>query len=159
MEVIMTNAMQRRNGAGTTDLGTAFDSIFNNTLRRFFDGNLWDSEGSTNRGTVPVNVRETEQQYEVDVIAPGCKKENFKVQVQNNELQISFSQDETKNDSDEKAGWVRNEYMQRSFARHFTLDETVDSSAITAEYADGILKVVLPKNEKAKPKLLSIDVK
>jgi HSP20 family protein len=155
----MTNAIQRRNGAGTKELGTAFDNMFNNTLRRFFDGNLWDTEEMSNRGTVPVNVRETDQQYEVDVIAPGCRKENFTVQVQNNELQISFSQDETKKQSDENAGWVRNEYMQRSFARHFTLDDTVDSEKIRAEYVDGILRVILPKNEKAKPKLVSINVK
>jgi HSP20 family protein len=159
MEVVMTNAIQRRNGSGTSELGNAFDSIFDNTLRRFFDKNLWDTESTANRGSVPVNVRENESQYEVDVIAPGCPKENFNVQVQNNELQISFKQDETKKESDEKAGWVRNEYMQRSFTRHFTLDDTVDSEKISAQYADGILKVVLPKNQKAKPRKLSIDVK
>ena len=155
----MTNTMQKRNATGTSDLGNAFDNIFNNSLRRFFDGNLWDTEGITNRGTVPVNVRETDNRYEVDVIAPGCKKENFKVQVHNNELQISFQQDDSKKEKDEKAGWVRNEYMQRSFSRHFTLDESVDSAKISAEYTDGILKVVLPKNENAKPKTLAIDVK
>ena len=155
----MTNTMQRRNGASTPELGNVVDNIFNNTLRRFFDGNLWDVDGTMSMGTVPVNVRETDHQYEVDVIAPGCRKENFKVQVQNNQLQISFNQDQTKEQNDEKAGWVRNEYVQRSFARHFTLDETVDTEKINAEYADGILRVVLPKNEKAKPRLLAINVK
>ncbi|HUR65084.1 MAG TPA: Hsp20/alpha crystallin family protein [Chitinophagaceae bacterium] len=154
----MTNKIQRRN-APNAELGNVVDNIFSNTLRRFFDDNLWDIEGSITNGTVPVNVRETDQQYEVDVIAPGCKKEHFKIQVQNNELQVSFNQDESKKQEDEKAGWVRNEFMQRSFARHFTLDETVDASKISAEYADGILRVVLPKNEKAKPRLLTINVK
>ena len=155
----MTNTIQKRNGSHANELGNVVDNIFNNTLRRFFDGNLWDIEGTMNRGYVPVNVRENDQQYEVDVIAPGCRKENFKVEVHNNELQISFNQDEQKNEQDEKAGWVRNEYMQRSFARHFTLDESVDTGKINASYTDGILRVVLPKNEKAKPRLLSIDVK
>jgi HSP20 family protein len=81
------------------------------------------------------------------------------VQVQNNQLQISFNQDQSKEQNDEKAGWVRNEFIQRSFARHFTLDETVDTSKISAEYTDGILRVVLPKNEKAKPRMLAIEVK
>jgi HSP20 family protein len=155
----MTNTMQKRAGANTPALGNVVDNIFNNTLRRFFDGNLWDIDSTINTGTVPVNVRETDQQYEVDVIAPGCRKENFKVQIQNNQLQISFNQDETNEQNDEKAGWVRNEYIQRSFSRHFTLDETVDTTKISAEYTDGILKLVLPKNEKAKPRLLAIDVK
>lgn len=155
----MTNALQKRNGAVSHELGSVVDNIFNNTLRRFFDGNLWDTENSLNRGSVPVNVRETDQQYELDVIAPGCRREDFKVQVQNNELQVSFTQDETKKQQDEKAGWVRTEYMLRSFARHFTLDETVDPEKIHATYTDGILRIVLPKNEKSKPRLLAIDVK
>lgn len=155
----MSNAMQKRNTTNPNEFGYVVDSIFNNTLRRFFDGNLWDVEETGNRGNVPVNVRETDQQYEVDVIAPGCRKEDFKVQVQNNKLQISFTHDDNKTQQDEKAGWVRNEYVQRSFSRHFTLDETVNSENISATYTDGILRVVLPKTEKAKPRLLSIDVK
>jgi len=155
----MTNTIQKTTGRNPNELGNVVDTIFNNTLRRFFDGNLWDADETYNRETVPVNVRETDVQYEVDVIAPGCQKENFKVQVQNNELKISFTQDETKKHTDEKAGWVRNEYMQRSFSRQFTLDETVDTTKINAQYVDGILRVVLPKNEKAKQHLLTINVK
>ena len=155
----MTNAMQKNNAPRGYGLDTAFDNIFNQSLRRFFDGNLWDSENSRTAGSVPVNVRETEQQYEVDVIAPGCRKEDFRLQVQANELSISFSHNENKKEENEKAGWVRNEYVQRSFSRSFTLDETVNTENITASYEDGILKVILPKSEKAKPRLLSIDVK
>ena len=155
----MTNAMQKNNAQRAYGLDTAFDNIFNHGLRRFFDGNLWDHENSRTTGSVPVNVRETEQQYEVDVIAPGCKKEDFRLQVQANELSISFSHNENKKEENEKSGWVRNEYVQRSFSRSFTLDETVNTENITARYEDGILKVILPKSEKAKPRVLSIDVK
>ncbi len=155
----MTNTIEKRNAVNSNEVSLVVDSIFNNTLRRFFDGNLWDAEESGNRGSVPVNVRETDQQYEVDVIAPGCQKEDFKVQVQNNELQISFIHDDSKKQGDENAGWVRNEYVQRSFKRHFTLNETVNTEYIRATYTDGILRLVLPKTEKAKPRLLSIEVK
>jgi HSP20 family protein len=155
----MTNTIQKWKGTNSNDLGNVVDNIFNNTLRRFFDGNLWDVENPASRGVAPVNVRETDQHYELDVIAPGCRKEDFKLQVENNELQISFVHDESKKQEDEKAGWVRNEYMQRSFSRHFTLDETIDTANISAQYVDGILRITLPKNEKAKPRLLSIDVK
>jgi HSP20 family protein len=155
----MTNAMQKRNSSVSNELVPFVNSIFDNTLRRFFDGNLWDSEGSVALGNVPVNVRETDQHYEVDVIAPGCNKDDFKIQIQNNELQVSFTHDDSRKQSDEKAGWVRNEYVQRSFSRHFTLDETIDTQNIKATYTNGILRITLPKNEKAKPRLLSIDVK
>src|SRR5687767_15232047 len=117
----MTNAMQKvKPGYG---LENVVDNIFNNTMRRFFDGNLWDTDTARNSGTVPVNVRETGDQYEVDVIAPGCRKEDFKIQIQANELIISFSHNEEKKQENEKAGWVRNEYVQRSFSRSFTLDD------------------------------------
>lgn len=155
----MTNAIQKRNAVGPRELGNVVDGIFNNTLRRFFDGNLWDTEVADSKNEVPVNVRETDQHYEVDVIAPGCRKEDFKVVVQNNELQISFAQADEKKQADENAGWVRNEYVLRSFKRHFTLDDTVSSENVSAAYIDGILRIILPKTEKAKPRSLSIEVK
>lgn len=155
----MTNSMQNRNVVSPKELSQVVDGIFNNTMRRFLDGNLWDVETKGNRGTVPVNVREKEQQYELDVIAPGCRKEDFQLTVQKHELQISFTKNEEKSNDDEKAGWVRNEYVQRSFQRHFTLDDSVYINKISAEYADGILRITLPKTEQAKPRQLSIEVK
>jgi HSP20 family protein len=158
-EVIMTNVMQKNKVNGGYRLDAVVDNIFNHSLRRFFDGNLWDSENALTAGTVPVNVRETEQQYEVDVIAPGCKKEDFRIQVLANELSISFNCNDEKKEENERSGWVRNEFVQRSFTRSFALDDTVSTDKINARYEDGILKLVLPKNEKAKPRLLAIDVK
>ena len=155
----MTNAMQKNNANQGYMINSAFDHIFNHSLRRFFDGNLWDSENAGTTGTVPVNVRETEQQYELDVIAPGCKKEDFRIQIQSGELSISFNQNHEKKQRDEKVGWVRNEFVQRSFSRSFTLDDTVNTENISARYEDGILKIVLPKSEQAKPRLLSVEVK
>jgi HSP20 family protein len=157
MEVIMTNAMQRR--GNQSYLPDTIDQIFNNTLRRFFDANLWDTESTLNTGTVPVNVRENENAYELDVIAPGCKKEDFQVQVKDNMLTISFQHDAEKNERDEKKGWVRNEYLQRSFSRSFSLDQTVNIEQISAGYTDGILRLTLPKSEVAKPRQIAIDVK
>jgi HSP20 family protein len=159
MEVIMTKTMQVNKVRSGYGLENVVDNIFNNTMRRFFDGNLWDTNNSTNAGTVPVNVRETENQYEVDVIAPGCKKEDFSVQVKTGELVISFDHNREKDQKDEEAGWVRNEYVHRSFSRTFTLDDTVDIEKINAGYTDGILRIILPKNEKAKPISIAIDVK
>ncbi len=135
------------------------NAIFDHSLRRFFDANLWDSETSLPLGKVPVNIREKENQYEIDVIAPGCRKEDFHVSVKANELSVSFTHQEQKTDERGKSGWERNEYVQRSFSRSFTLDDTVDTTNTSAGYSDGILRIVLPKNEKAKPRLLSIDVK
>lgn len=155
----MTNTIARRNnGNGYTDFGNVVDNIFQNSLRRFFDGNFWEAENQLSTGTVPVNIRETEQQYELDVIAPGCRKEDFSIRVDNNVLTISLVKKQA-SEQKEKSGWVRNEFVQQAFSRSFTLDETVDTNKINAAYTDGILHLVLGKNEKAQTTSRQIEVK
>jgi HSP20 family protein len=154
----MTNTIaKRQNGTPSHTFGNVVDNIFQNSLRRFFDDNFWEADMPMTKGSVPVNVRETEQQYELDVVAPGCRKEDFSVNIQDNVLTIAFNHKEQKDT--EKAGWVRNEYTQRSFSRSFTLDETVDVNKVNATYTDGILRLTLAKNEKAKPLTKNIEIK
>ena len=154
----MTNAIAKKeNGNSYATFGNVVDNIFQNSLRRFFDDNFWD--GETQIGTVPVNIRETDQHYELDVIAPGCRKEDFKISVEDNLLTISMNQNEAHKEKDENAGWVRNEYVLRPFSRTFTLQDTVDVNNISATYTDGILRLSLGKTEKAKKVSRNIDVK
>lgn len=149
--------VKRQNDNPSVSFGNVVDNIFQNSLRRFFDDNFWDSEGQLTSSSVPVNVRETEQQYEMDVVAPGCKKEDFNIAIDDNLLTISFKAETEKSDAP-KSGWVRNEFVQRSFSRTFTLDETVDVNNIQASYTDGILHLTLAKNEKAKRVSRNIEV-
>ena len=154
----MTTAMtKKQNGSPTVSFGNVVDNIFQNSLRRFFDDNFWDDESRLSYGQVPVNVRETDQHYEMDVIAPGCRKEDFAINIQDNVLTISFANKQENNE--QKNGWVRNEYLLRSFSRSFTLDESVDVNQVNAVYADGILHLTLAKNEKAKKISRKIDIK
>ena len=76
--------------------------------------------------------------------------EDFSIAINDNLLTVSFNQKEENKKENEKTGWLRNEYMQRSFSRSFTLDDTVNVNQIRASYTDGILRLELPKNEKAK---------
>lgn len=155
----MTNTIAKRNSSnGYTDFGNVVDNIFQNSLRRFFDGNFWEADNQLSTGSVPVNIRETEQQYELDVIAPGCKKEDFSIRVDNNVLTISLSKKQA-SQQNEKSGWVRNEFVQQDFSRSFTLDEKVDTNKISATYSDGILRLGLGKNEKARMASRQIEVK
>lgn len=156
----MTTAIaKKQNGNPSVSFGNVVDNLFQNSLRRFFDDNFWESGLPMPTGNVPVNVRETEQQYEMDVVAPGCRKEDFQLNIQDNLLTIAFNYKEDKQQQDQKAGWVRNEYLQRSFSRTFTIDDTVDVSKIQATYTDGILRLTLPKNEKAKQIARTIEIK
>ncbi len=156
----MTNTIaKRQNGNPSASFGNVVDNIFQNSLRRFFDDNYWESDTASNTGRFPVNIRETDASFELDVIAPGCRKEDFKISIDDNTLKISFEQKTENTSGNEKSGWVRNEYVQRSFSRSFSLDDTGDPTKINVTYTDGILRVVLAKNEKAKHISRSIEVK
>ena len=127
-------------------------SFFN----RFFEGDLMDWSNSNFAGvnsTLPaVNVRETEDEFLIDVAAPGMKKDDFKVDFDNGRLTISS---EIKDENTEKSGgkFTRREYRYQSFQRSFTVPENlVDGEKIQAKYNDGILNITLPKREEVKPK-------
>lgn len=122
---------------------------------RFFDTELFDWANrhfsATNTTMPSVNILETEDHFEVEVAAPGLKKSDFKVQLDRDVLTISS---EKRDEKEEKEGerFTRREFSYQSFSRSFTLPNSADSDKIKATYTDGILKVVIPKREEAKPK-------
>jgi HSP20 family protein len=87
-----------------------------------------------------VSIYKTEASYEMLVFAPGRVKENFSVNVKGNELTVSYTPPE----GFPKFNWVLREYSRGGFVRTFTLDDTIDSSNISAKYVDGVLQVSLP---------------
>ncbi|MCD6013273.1 MAG: heat-shock protein [Flavipsychrobacter sp.] len=107
--------------------------------------------------TAPVNIQETDKSYELHIVAAGYKKEDFKLNLEKNMLQVSVEQKEDSKEGQE-GKWIRNEYRRRSFKRSFTLNEKVDTAKIAAKYADGILVVTLPKKEVSEPTAHEITV-
>lgn len=87
-----------------------------------------------------VNIYKTENSYEMLVFAPGRIKEHFHLQVKGNELLVSY----TPPADFPRPEWIRREYSRGAFERSFTLDETIDSTNISAKYEDGVLQVSLP---------------
>jgi HSP20 family protein len=87
-----------------------------------------------------VSIYKTETSYEMLVFAPGRIKENFAVNVKGNELSVTY----TPPQGFPKFDWVLREYSRGGFIRTFTLDDTIDATAITAKYEDGVLHVSLP---------------
>jgi HSP20 family protein len=98
----------------------------------------------------PVNIRETDQSFEVELSAPGKAKEDFNIELDNDLLTIS-SEFKTEN-TVEEGKFTRREFSHSSFRRSFTLPETVKEDDIKASYENGILKISLPKREEALPK-------
>ena len=110
----------------------------------------------TFKAAVPVNIRETENGYELDVVAPGLVKEDFSIKVDNNTLTISADLNTGKENKEEKH--IRREYSFKSFKRSFTLDETFDSENIVAKYLNGVLTLNLPKKAEVKPSVKQIAI-
>jgi HSP20 family protein len=99
----------------------------------------------------PVNIRENDMGYHFYVSAPGFRKEDFKVELENDVLSISAEVENKANGTEE--GYLRREFQFASFKRTFSLPENlIDAEKVAAQYADGVLSITLPKKEEAKPK-------
>jgi HSP20 family protein len=111
--------------------------------------NEWFKDGVPGKSmTLPnVNISEDKNGYSLDVAAPGLHKKDFKIEVNGNVLTISAEKEQNKEEKEEN--YTRQEYNYSSFSRAFTLPEDVVQDKIDATYDGGILKLSLPKNEKA----------
>jgi HSP20 family protein len=145
----MTNIIKRDNGRQPATFGSVVDQIFQNNLNRFFDDSFWGHDGSFGRTQVPVNIRETETSYEMELVAPGLKKQDFNLQVAGDMLTVSFEHKQENRQENKQEGWLRQEYKKQSFTRSFNLDATIDAAKIEGRYEDGVLTLVLPKKESA----------
>jgi HSP20 family protein len=125
-----------------------FPSIFND----FFDRDLFDlTNTSFMNSTLPaVNIKESKEDYQVEVAAPGMNKDDFKIELENNFLVISSEKEDKK--EEEGKEFTRREFSYQSFKRSFSLPKTIEDTKIKANYKDGVLKITLPKKEEAKEK-------
>jgi HSP20 family protein len=147
----MTNILKRENSRQPATFGSVVDQIFQNNLSRFFDDSFWGFDaGDIDRTKVPVNLRETDAAYEMELVAPGLRKEDFQLNVSRDMLTISFEEKNENREANKEEGWIRQEYRKRSFSRSFHLTDAIDTNGINAHYENGVLYVTLPKNEKAK---------
>jgi HSP20 family protein len=109
------------------------------------------------KGYIPVNVKETEKSYQMEVVAPGFEKTDFTVNLDQNLLTISAEKKDEVNQETDKQ--IRREYKFRSFKRSFTLDEKIDATKIEASYINGVLTLNLPKKEAVKEEATKIVIK
>jgi HSP20 family protein len=138
-----------------------FERNFNNLFEDFFSDmpvlfkNDFNQPGLN--GFAPVNIKENEKSYDLELVAPGFEKADFKINVDNDVLTISAEKKDEGKEENEKH--IRKEYSYRSFTRSFTLDEKIDASTIDAKYVNGILTLNLPKKETVKPSVKEISIK
>lgn len=127
-------------------LPSFFERFLNNDLS---DWNLTNFSG-TNTSLPAVNVKETIDEFVIELAAPGMEKKDFKINFKNNVITISSEKEDKK--EEKKENYTRREFSYQSFQRSFTVPENaIISDKIEASYNNGILEVKLPKREEVKP--------
>lgn len=128
-----------------------FEREMENLMERLFrpDEGRWLVE------FVPaVNVAETETGYEVSLELPGMKREEFNVELKNGNLWVSGEKKEEKEETGKSFHRVERTYGE--FCRVIPLPGEVVAEKISAEYKEGVLRIVVPKTEKAKPRHVEV---
>ena len=118
-----------------------FDDFF---TKDFFD---WNDKNFTRLGsTLPsVNLIENDQNFRIELAAPGMKKDDFKIELQNGILTIAAEKKEEKEEKDKEGNYLRREFRYSSFKRSFNMPDSIKEDDIKARYNDGILTIDLAK--------------
>ena len=148
--------LTKRNGSLFNNLPTLFNDFFD---REFLN---WGESNFSNTGTtIPaVNIRETKDDFVVEMAAPGMKKEDFKIELDGSLLSISSERSSNQVEENNDERYSRREFSYESFQRSFTLPkDVVEADRLKARYENGVLRLEIPKKEEAKqkpPKLIAI---
>ena len=135
---------------------TFFDDFFTKDLFDWTDKNF----AALGSNIPSVNLKETDTKLEVELAAPGMKKEDFKIEIEDNVLKISSEKEEEHEENRKKDHYVRKEFSYSSFFRSFHLPDSADDSKVNATYKEGVLHVTINKKEGSKKKTSKrIDVK
>jgi HSP20 family protein len=143
------------NGSLMNQMPLLFDDFFNKDIFNWGLSNFSD----TNTTIPGVNIKETADNFEVEVAAPGMSKKDFKIELDGNMLTISSEKRNEREDTEDEK-YTRREFSYQSFYRTFNLPKNVvDVDKIQAKYDNGLLQLLIPKKEEAKqkpPKLIQI---
>jgi HSP20 family protein len=133
---------------GATSLQDQVNRLFNDVLERRGD------ESSLTAWAPAVDIYESEHELVVKADLPDVDPTDLDIRVENNILTIRGERKFEKKVNEES--YLRVERAYGSFARSFTLANTVNSDAIKAEYQNGVLTLTIPKKEGAKPKQIKV---
>jgi len=137
------------------DLVTAqrdFDRLF----RGAFSSQLGETELSTRSWAPPVDIYETEDAIVLRAELPGVDPKEVEVRVEDNTLYLKGERKFEKEVKEQNYHRVERSYG--SFARSFSLPNSISTDKVKAEFKDGLLTLTMPKREEAKPKTIKIDV-
>jgi len=133
-------------------------NLLQDRMNRLFEdaGRTWrtDEPAATTTWSPSVDIFETEGEIVVKAELPGMDRKDIQLNLENNVLSLRGERKFTKETKDENYHRIESQYGV--FSRSFSIPATVDEEKIRADYKDGVLKIMLPKKEQAKPKQIKI---
>ena len=127
-----------------------------NPFRMFddFEKNFWNSNELAEFKT---DIKDNGNEYVMEADLPGFKKENIKIDIDNDTLTITAERKNENSEKDDKGNYIRRERSYGSFSRSFDISD-VDADHISAEYKNGVLEMILPKTQTTKPETRRLTV-
>lgn len=137
-----------------TVLNDFVPTSFNHLIDRFFNESLGRSGGSAYSFVPKVDIIEDQKAFEIHLAVPGMNKEDFKIDLKDNHLTVSGERKFEKGSEEKQFRTIETQYG--AFSKTFVLPENINAENIEAKYNNGILELVVPKDEK---KLLKTTIK
>ncbi|MCC6815048.1 MAG: Hsp20 family protein [Saprospiraceae bacterium] len=119
------------------ELGNLVDDFVNKGMNDVFGGSILQYNMPS------ANIKETDNNFSIDLAAPGLEKQDFKISVEQNQLVVSSEKEKSSEEKDDN--YFRKEFSFHSFKRSFRLPEHADESNIKASYNNGVLNILIGK--------------
>ncbi|MET0759722.1 MAG: Hsp20/alpha crystallin family protein [Flavobacterium sp.] len=131
-------------------------SPVNTLIEDFFSKDIFDwadkNFAHVGANLPSVNLKESDKKLEIEMAVPGMRKEDLKVEIDNDMIIISSEKEEEKEELRKKGNYIKKEFHYQSFYRSFFLPDYIDENKIEATYKDGILHVIIGKKVSGKGK-------
>jgi HSP20 family protein len=132
------------------------------TLNNFIDSalpsfpSLYGSEFPGLQHSVPVNIRQMEKEFVLEIVAPGYSKEQLSIHIEKDTLTVTG--EKGKEEENENGRMIRKEYLAKGFKKSFTLPESAEGANISAQYVNGVLTLNLPLKQEVKEETKQITI-
>ena len=123
------------------------ESSMPNIFDALFNQDYFPMQSKAIKSHSRVNIIDNEKDVTLELIAPGLKKEDINIDINNDVLTVSAK--ESVENEESNANYIRREFCSSAFSRSFTLPDYLDQDEITATQENGILNIVIPKKEQA----------
>lgn len=129
------NALNAFNASNSPYFNTVLESLFSDV----------EAKNTFKENLPAVNISESEENFKIDLAAPGLKREDFQINLKKDVLTVSV---ENKNEDDkDNKQCSRREFNFGSFSRSFNMPENADTEKIAASYLDGLLSITINKQD------------